>query len=67
MVDRRPRLSDLSAAQILARAAEFRRTAATASTADMAEALLELATRFEEQAKATSGNNKRPGSNGGLK
>ena len=64
MVDRRPRLSDLSPAQVLARAAEYRRTAATASTADMMEALLELATRFEEQAKATPGNNKGPGSTG---
>lgn len=51
MADRGPRLSDLSPAQFLARAAEFRSMAATASTADTMAALLELA----ERAKAIPG------------
>ena len=56
----RPRLSDLTRTELLARAAEYRRMAATASTPDTRDALLELAERFEEKAMEHPDNDNRP-------
>jgi len=60
MVNFRPRLSDLSTAQLLARALEYRRMAATATTAEIMAALLRLARRLEDKAKTPSGNDDEP-------
>ena len=56
----RPRLSDLTRTELLARAVEYRQMAATALTADTRDALLELAERFEEKAIGHSGNDNQP-------
>jgi hypothetical protein len=46
----RPRLSELTAPEVLERAAEYRRMAATASTAQVRAALLRLAERLDRLA-----------------
>ncbi len=46
----RPRLSDLTPAELRARAMKYRAMAATATTADVRDALIRLAVRFEEMA-----------------
>jgi hypothetical protein len=48
----RPRLSELSRDELLARAAEYRAMAATARAADVQAALLRLADRFERLAES---------------
>lgn len=47
----RPRLADLTAATLTARAERLRRMAETATTADVRERLLRLAKRFEDLAR----------------
>jgi hypothetical protein len=47
----RPRLSELSREQLLSRAAEYRAMAATATTADVRDALVRVAERLEGMAK----------------
>ena len=49
-----PRLSERTPAELLARAAEYRRMAETASTADVRDALLRLAERLEAMAARRS-------------
>jgi hypothetical protein len=46
----RSRLSDLGAADLMARAAEYRQMAATARMLEVRDALLKLAQRFEDAA-----------------
>ena len=56
---KRPRLSGLTQAELLARAEEYRRMAATGSLPDIQDALLNLGSRLEEMAAAQEGGNAR--------
>jgi hypothetical protein len=53
-MDQSPRLSERTPAELLARAADYRRMAETASTADVRDALLRLAERLEAMAARRS-------------
>jgi hypothetical protein len=48
-------VADMSVAELLAKAAEYRRMAATASTVEVRDALFRLAERFETIAQERSG------------
>lgn len=51
----RPLISEMSAADLLARAADFQRMAATAATAETRDALLRIAKRFKDAADRATG------------
>lgn len=48
---KRPCLSEMSPADLLARAVEYRRMAATATTAEVRDALLRIAKRLADMAR----------------
>ena len=56
----RPRISELNTVELLARAAEYRRMAATATTAGTRDALVRLAARFERTALQRADNDNGP-------
>ncbi len=51
----RPLISEMSAADLLARAADFQRMAATAATVETRDALLRIAKRFKVAAEKATG------------
>src|SRR5262249_50754308 len=51
----RPRVAEMTTADLLVRAAEYRRMAATATTLEVRQSLLGLAQRFEDAARKREG------------